>query len=66
MIDLYSVFHFFSGLLNFTESDYSIKAFILSLYIAVILLALPIIIHGVKHSIKRRRDRALIKAYYKN
>lgn len=38
---------------------------LLSLYIAGVLLALPIIIHGVKHEIKRRKNLALIKAYYK-
>jgi len=38
---------------------------LLCLYLAVILLAIPIIIYGVKHEIKRRKNIALIKAYYK-
>jgi len=38
---------------------------LLSLYIAGLVLAIPIIIHGVKHEIKRRKNLALIKAYYK-
>jgi len=38
---------------------------LLGLYLAVILLAIPIIIHGVKHEIKKRKNIALIKAYYK-
>ena len=38
---------------------------LLGLYLAGLLLAIPIIIHGVKHEIKKRKNIALIKAYYK-
>jgi len=38
---------------------------LLGLYLAGLLLAIPIIIHGVKHEIKKRKNIALINAYQK-
>ena len=55
-----TIFNLIRGLIMVTYAQG-----LLGLYLAVILLAIPIIIHGVKHEIKRRKNLALIKAYQK-